>query len=131
MQNIINQPSQTWYQPNKENLILWFFILLKLIICAFPFEYDYFVDELYTLAHTQHLDYGYMVIPPLLPFCLAIVRFLFGSSFFALHLFSACTGVVVLIITKMIVKKMNGGWLALLLALVCVTLAPVNITVEL
>jgi hypothetical protein len=114
---------------NKEHWILIFFILLKIALCAFPVEYGYFRDELYILAHTQHLDYGYLAIPPLLPFCVAIVKFLVGDSIFVMHLFAALVGSITLILTKMIVKKMDGGWLALLIALICVTLAPSYVSI--
>lgn len=129
MQNLINA-TKPWYQLGKENLVLLFFIVLKLLICALPFEYGYFRDELYTVAHSHHLAFGYVALPPLLPLCLAAVRFFMGSSLFALHLFSGLTGVVVLIVTRMMVQKMGGGFLALFLALACVTLAPCYLSVE-
>lgn len=113
---------------NKENLVLFFFILLKLVICALPLEYGYFRDELYYIALSHHLAWGYIDVPPLLPLCIALLRYTIGNSLFAIHLFSAMTGVLVLIITWMMVKKMGGRLLAQILALVCITFAPYFIT---
>ena len=122
MQNEIMNKSRIG--NNKEKLALGFFILLKLVICAFPIEYGYFRDELYYIALSHHLDWGYIDVPPLLPLCIALLRCTIGNSLFTLHLFSAMTGVLVLIIVWMMVKKMGGKLFAQILALTCVTLAP-------
>lgn len=116
--------NKSWIENNKETIVLGFFVLLKLVICAYPLEYGYFRDELYYIALSHHLDWGYIDVPPLLPLCIAFLRCMIGNSLFAIHLFSAMTGVLVLIITWMMVKKMGGKLFSQLLALVCVTLAP-------
>jgi len=121
---------KSWTKSNKEIMILCFFILLKVVICAWPFEYGYFRDELYYIALSHHLDWGYIDVPPLLPLCIALLRYTIGNSLFALHLFSAMTGVVILIFTWMMVKKMGGKLFAQVLALVCVTFAPYYIATE-
>lgn len=128
MQNEIMNKS--WIESNKEKLVLGFFIFLKLVICAFPIEYGYFRDELYYIALSHHLDWGYIDVPPLLPLCIALLRCTIGNSLFALHLFSAMTGVLILIIVWMMVKKMGGKLFAQVLALVCVTFAPHYIATE-
>ena len=43
------------------------------------FGYSYFVDELYYLACAEHLDWGYVDLPPLFPALTAAVRMLFGG----------------------------------------------------
>jgi len=116
--------NKSWINNNKEALILGFFILLRLVICAFPFEYGYFRDELYYIALSHHLDWGYIDVPPLLPLCIALLRCTIGNSLLAIHLFSGMTGVLVLIIVWMMVKKMGGKLFAQALALLCVSLAP-------
>lgn len=115
---------------NKENLILLSFILLKLAICLYPMEYGYFCDELYYIALSHHLSWGYVDVPPLLPFCLALLRYAIGNSLFAIHLFSAITGVVVAVLAWLMTKKMGGGLFAQFLALISVTLAPYYICQE-
>lgn len=117
-------------KKNKEILILIIFVLLKLAICLYPMEYGYFCDELYYIALSHHLDWGYVDVPPLLPLCIAGLRYTIGNSLFVLHLFSGITGVVVLVITWMMIKKMGGKLFAQILALVCVTFAPGNIVME-
>lgn len=119
-----NDVSKSWINNNKETLVLGFFVMLKLVICLYPMEYGYFCDELYYIALSHHLDWGYVDVPPLLPFCIAFLRHTIGNSLFALHLFSAMTGVLCLIITWLMVKKMGGGFFSQILVLVCVTFSP-------
>ncbi len=113
-----------------EKAIVIYFVILKLILCLLPFEYGYFRDELYYIALSDNLDFGYVDVPPIVPFLLAIVRFLLGTSFLSLHLLPAISGALVVWLVSLMVKKMGGGLSALLLALTCVTLAPVYICFE-
>ncbi len=110
--------------------IVSYFIVIKFIVCLFPYEYGYFRDELYYIALSENLDIGYIDVPPIVPFLLAIIRALFGTSYISLHLFPAISGAVVIWLVSLMVKEMGGGMKALLLALTCVTLAPIYICFE-
>lgn len=107
-----------------------FFVLAKLALCLFPFEYGFFRDELYYIALSDNLDFGYVDVPPLVPFLLAIVRSVLGTSFFSLHLLPAISGALVVWLVSLMVKKLGGGFNAMLLALTCVTLAPIYLCWE-
>jgi len=113
-----------------ENAIVIYFVITKLILCLFPFEYGFFRDELYYIALSDNLDFGYVDIPPLVPFFLAIVRFLMGTSFISLHLLPAVCGALVVWLVSLMVRKMGGSFSAQLLALTCVTLAPIYLCFE-
>jgi len=108
---------------SKENLILLIFIVISLLISLFPVHYGYFRDELYYIALSKNLAWGYVDVPPLMPICIAAMRWLFGSSLTAIHLLPAAFGVIVLILTRSIVKKFDGGLFAQTLALTSVTFA--------
>ncbi|MBN1799038.1 MAG: glycosyltransferase family 39 protein [Spirochaetales bacterium] len=119
----------------KQNLlspkaILLYFILLKLLICFFPVNYDYFRDELYYIAMSDRLDYGYVDVPPAAPFLLAAIKTVFGISHYSLHLLTAASGALILIIVYHIIKKLEGDRFSLVLALSCTTLAPIYMAVE-
>ncbi len=114
----------------SERAIVLYFIIIKFIVCLFPYEYGYFRDELYYIALSENLDIGYIDVPPIVPFLLAIVRALLGTSFISLHLLPAISGALVIWLVSLMVKKMGGGLNALLLALTCVTLAPIYICFE-
>jgi len=114
----------------SEKALVVYFIILKLVICLFPFEYGYFRDELYYIALSDNLDFGYVDVPPIVPLLLAGVRFLFGTSFLSLHLLPAVCGVLVVWLVSSMVRKLGGGFNAQLLALACVTVAPAYILWE-
>lgn len=114
----------------SEKAIVIYFIIIKFAVCLFPFEYGFFRDELYYIALSDNLDFGYVDVPPTIPFLLAIVRSLLGTSFISLHLLPAVSGALVVWLVSLMVKKMGGGFNALLLALVCVTLCPIYICFE-
>ena len=113
-----------------EKAIVIYFVVLKLILCLFPFEYGYFRDELYYIAMSDNLDFGYVDVPPLVPFFLAVVRHFLGTSFIALHLLPAICGALVVWLVYRMVKELGGGIYAQLLALTCVTLAPIFLCFE-
>jgi hypothetical protein len=113
-----------------EKAVVIYFIILKLIICLLPFEYGYFRDELYYIAMSDNLDFGYVDVPPLVPLILAGVRFFLGTSFISLHLLPAVCGALVVWLVFLMVRELGGGIYAQLLALTCVTLAPIFLCFE-
>jgi hypothetical protein len=74
---------QLSFWPNKKiSLNLSPFVIL-ILICAFAkflihmltaSNYGYFCDELYTIALSKHLAFGYVDLPPLVPALVALSR---------------------------------------------------------
>jgi hypothetical protein len=87
-------------------------------------QYGYFRDELYYLASTWHLDWGYVEHPPLSIALLALVRFTFGDSLIALRALPALAGAATVVVTGMIARRLGGGWFAQGLACLAALLAP-------
>lgn len=54
--------------------------------------YGIFFDELYTIALSRHLAFGYVDLPPLVPALVALSRSLWGESLFAMHIVPALAG---------------------------------------
>ena len=71
--------------------------------------YGYFRDELYYLASTDHLGWGYVDHPPLSILLLAVQRALFGDSLFALRLFPALAGALTLVVVMLLAREIGGG----------------------
>lgn len=115
---------------SAKRTVIVFFVLAKLALCLYPFEYGYFRDELYYIALSDNLDFGYVDVPPIVPFLLAVIRNLIGTSFFSLHLLPAICGALVVWLVSLMVRELGGGFSALLLALTCVTLAPIYLCWE-
>ena len=120
-ENLINLDNKP--KLGKSEILLICCIVFQLIICLMPFQYGdgYNGDELYFIAMSNHLGWGNVDVPPFAPFMLYIVRSLFGTSLFTLHLLPAIIGSVILILNYKIVKIFNAGFFALLLALLPIT----------
>jgi hypothetical protein len=71
-------------------------------------EYGFFGDELYTLAMSRHLAFGYVDLPPLVPALMALSRTLLGDSQFAYRIFPALAGAGTLVFICLITKEFGG-----------------------
>jgi hypothetical protein len=96
------------------------FLLLQLLTAN---RYGYFGDEMYHMACGEHLAWGYVDQPPLIAVVAWVTRQLFGSSLFAIHLFPAIAGVVLIWMTGLITRELGGGRFAQALAALCVACA--------
>ena len=72
-------------------------------------NYGYFRDELYYLACSDHLAWGYVDQPPLSIFLLTISRWLVGSSIFAIRLFPVLAGAVTVFVTGLLARRLGAG----------------------
>src|SRR5207247_7677470 len=72
-------------------------------------HYGYFRDELYYLASTEHLDWGYVEHPPFSIAILALVRRTLGDSLFALRIVPALAGATTVFLTGLIAAQLGGG----------------------
>jgi hypothetical protein len=88
-------------------------------------QYGYFRDELYYLASTEHLHWGYVDHPPLSIAILSVVRGLLGDSLFALRIFPTLCGVATVGLAGAIARRLGGGRFAQGLAALSVCMAPV------
>src|SRR5512138_1125684 len=70
--------------------------------------YGFFFDELYTLALSRHLAFGYVDLPPLVPALMALSRLLLGESLLAMHIVPALAGAFTLVFACLIAKEFGG-----------------------
>src|SRR5258708_18710707 len=85
-------------------------------------NYGYFRDELYVLAMSQHPAFGYVDVPPLVPWITALPRLLTGNALWAIHVISAlvCAGTIIL--TGLMARLLGGTrWVQGLAALASAT----------
>jgi len=87
-------------------------------------HYGYFRDELYYLASTEHLAWGYVDQPPLSIAILAVVRSIFGDSLPALRLVPLLAGMATIWTTFLIARELGGGRRAQALAGLACLLSP-------
>ena len=86
--------------------------------------YGYFRDELYYVACSEHLDFGYVDHPPLSMVLLAVSRLMFGESLFALRLFPALAGGVTVLLTGWMARELGGRRFAQVLASIGAIISP-------
>ena len=79
-------------------------------------NYGYFVDEMYYLACSRHLAWGYVDQPPLIALVAWFARVVLGGSLPALRLLPALAGAGEVAMTALIARALGGGWFAQLLA---------------
>ena len=72
-------------------------------------HYGYFVDELYYLACSQHLDWGYVDQPPLIAVIVWLIRHTLGDSLPALRLLPALAGAAEIVLAGILARDLGGG----------------------
>ena len=88
-------------------------------------EYGFFGDELYAIAMSRHLAFGYVDLPPLVPALVALSRALLGDSLFAHHIFPALAGAATLVFVGLITKEFGGKTFAVLLSVLGFIAGPI------
>ena len=91
--------------------------------------YGFFRDELYYIACSNHLAWGYVDQPPFSILMLAINRAIFGDSLFALRLLPAICGGLFVFFTALCAAEMGGNRFAKILAAVSAAIAPVYLAI--
>ncbi len=95
--------------------------LLQLILqVSAQNNYGYFRDELYYIACSDHLAWGYVDQPPLSIALLSLNRWILGDSLHALRFLPALAGSAVIILTALLSRRLGGGRIAQGLSALCV-----------
>jgi Dolichyl-phosphate-mannose-protein mannosyltransferase len=71
-------------------------------------HYGYFVDELYYLACSRHLDWGYVDHPPLIAWITWTARSVFGDSLAAIRFLPAVAAAGEVVLTALITCELGG-----------------------
>lgn len=111
--------------------VLVYLALFKLLLhFATSGGYGYFRDELYYLAASKHLDFGYVDYPPFVAMITATTRWLLGDSLFALHFFPAVAGALTVLLAGLMARQLGGGRFAQGLAALAVVVTPVYLAIN-
>src|SRR5512143_3739992 len=99
--------------------------LLQFVLHLWVAGHDnFFRDELYYIAASRHLDFGFVDYPPLVAVAAGLARLLFGESLVALRLFPAIAGVIIVLLTADMARRMGSGIAAQVLAALLAALGP-------
>src|SRR6202171_2457246 len=105
--------------------IVFYIALAKLAIHLYAARfYGYFGDELYFLACSRHLAWGYVDQPPLIAMIAWAVQNTLGQSLLAIRFLSALAGAVEVVLTALIARELGGRRFAQVLAAITTLTAP-------
>lgn len=96
--------------------------------CFFNNGYNYFRDEFNYLSCGDHLAWGYVDQPPLLPFLARVSRIILGDSLRSIRFLPALAISAVVVLTAMIAREFGGRRFALILSAVAVLIAPIYLS---
>ena len=104
--------------------LVWAIALAKLILhIYFNNRYGYFRDEFDYMSCGDHLAWGYVDQPPLIPFLIHISRAILGDSLRAVRFIPALASSLLIVQTACIARELGGKAYAPVLSAVCVLVA--------
>src|SRR5213595_438329 len=112
--NIATEPAQSLENEKASLLTDGMFIAVILALAKFLFHiyfnnrYGYFRDEFDYMACGDHLAWGYVDQPPLIPFLIHISRALLGDSLRAIRFVPALASSLLMVQTAMIAREFGG-----------------------
>src|SRR5437879_4962590 len=92
--------------------------------------YGYFRDELYFLVCGDHLAWGESAMASSVALVAHLRRAIFGDSLHAIRFFPALAGAGVMIITGLITRELGGRRFAVILACMCILVAPIYLAFD-
>src|SRR6267154_2998853 len=87
-------------------------------------RYGYFRDEFNYMSCGDHLGWGYVDQPPLIPFLIHINRAVLGDSLRSIRFIPALASSLLVVQTALIAREFGGKRFALLLSAVTIVVAP-------
>ena len=113
-------------RPKPDGLLVVLLLSLALLIfhCYFNNRYGYFRDEFNYMSSGDHLAWGYVDQPPLLPFLVRVSRAILGDSLRAIRFLPALAMSATVVLTGLLAREFGGRRFALVLSTVAVIVAP-------
>ena len=90
-------------------------------------RYGFHRDELQTLDDARHLDWGFVVYPPITPLIGRFELIVFGTSLIGFRVFSAIAVSMVMVLAGLIAKELDGNRQVQVLAAVAAGISPVSL----
>jgi 4-amino-4-deoxy-L-arabinose transferase-like glycosyltransferase len=125
---LVQSSSSTFPKSNwlRDGMLLVVLIAIAkfLLHCYFNNRYGYFRDEFDYIACGDHLAWGYVDQPPLIPFLIHICRAVLGDSLRSIRFIPALVSSLLIIQAAVIARELGGCKFALLLTAVTILIAP-------
>src|SRR5499427_3469177 len=114
---------QSWL--SNEMVIAWAIAVVTFLLhLYFNNRYGYFRDEFDYMSCGDHLQWGYVDQPPLMPFLLHVSRAVLGDSLRAIRFIPAVASSLLVVQAAATARVLGGRRYALVLTAICVALAP-------
>jgi len=108
------------------SIIVFYLALAKLLLHLLTAgRYGIFRDEMYYVACSKHLAWGYVDHPPMNVFITWVARNVFGESPLGLRLLPAIAGAALVWMTGQLTREMGGGRFAQALAALAIIPVPI------
>lgn len=105
--------------------MIWAIALAKLLFhMYFNNRYGYFRDEFDYMACGDHLQWGYVDQPPLIPFLIHLCRAVLGDSLRSIRFIPAVASSLLVVQTAVLARELGGRRYAMLLSAICAVIAP-------
>jgi Dolichyl-phosphate-mannose-protein mannosyltransferase len=112
-------------QMGSTMAVIWAIALAKLLLhIYFNNRYGYFRDEFDYMSCGDHLQWGYVDQPPLIPFLIHICRALLGDSLRSIRFIPAVASSLLVVQTAVLGRELGGRRYAVLLSAVCAVIVP-------
>ena len=122
------------YQEKQPFLADGMFVVMLLALVNFLLHlyfnnrYGYFRDEFDYMACGEHLAWGYVDHPPLVPFLMKISRMLLGDSLRSIRMVPALATSAEVILAGMLARELGGKAFAVVLSAIAFIVAPFYLT---
>lgn len=111
---------------NRDTIILLGISFLNLLIHLLTnSQYGFHRDELYFIDCSKHLAFGYIDMPPLTPLFAKLTITVLGETLQGLRFFPALLSSVIVFLTGLMAKEMEGKLFAQILASLTIIVAPI------
>jgi hypothetical protein len=122
----VSAPSQSQRSLFANGMaVIWAITLAKLVFhLYFNNRYGYFRDEFDYISCGDHLQWGYVDQPPLIPFLIHICRALLGDSLRSIRFIPALASSLLVVQTAVLARELGGRRYAVLLSAICIVIAP-------
>jgi len=113
------------FDISRDWQLILFFAAVKILIHFFTFSnFELHRDAYLYYAHSEHLAWGYVAVPPSIAIIGKLATFIFGNTVFGLRFFPALIGGINLILIGLAVKELGGKRIAIALASLAIIISP-------
>src|SRR6185312_10003201 len=123
------QQNQAQDQTRRAMLLIWTIAFAKLLFhIYFNNRYGYFRDEFDYIACGNHLAWGYVDQPPLVPFLIHICQGVLGDSLRSIRFIPALASSLLVVQGAAIAREFGGKRYAVLLTAIAIVIAPLYLS---